>query len=294
VRRIFAAALLAAAACKSGPPPAPAAPPPADAGQPDAGAAQAAPAADAGSSLDEARAAWDRRNQDPAWLDRAISLWEGSASSDPAVLLAVARARRMRMERPGATPEAAEADAQACAAAAHSSWSAGALAPDAGTAPFARVGPAGAEALYLEAVCTAAWSRLQGFTPLIDRRAELAAALTRVAQLAPELDGAGPDRELGVLFAALPAYAGGDLTEARLHLEAAARIAPDEPRNHLVMARTVAVKAQDRALFEKELRMAVASDDTAAAAQAAALLQRGDELFGPAQAAQPTPGGAQK
>jgi hypothetical protein len=293
VRRIVAAALIAAAACKSGPPPAGgvAVPSATDAGEPDAGSASAA---DAGSSLDEARAAWDRRNQDPAWLDRAISLWEGSASSDPAVLLAVARARRLRMERPGAAPEAAGADAQACAAAAHASWSAGALAADAGAAPFARVGPAGAEALYLEAVCTAAWSRLQGFTPLIDRRVELSAALTRVAQLAPELDGAGPDRELGILFAALPAYAGGDLTEARLHLEAAARIAPDEPRNHLVMARTVAVKAQDRALFEKELRMVAASDDTATAAQAAALLKTGDELFGPAQAAQPTPGGVQK
>src|SRR5207302_824611 len=85
--------------------------------------------------------------------------------------------------------------------------------------------------------------------PCSERRGELAAAFLRVAQLDPDLDGAGAERELGALYAALPAYAGGDLEEARRYLLAAVQRAPEDARNHVVLARAVAVKAQDRALF---------------------------------------------
>ena len=148
--------------------------------------------------------------------------------------------------------------------------------------------------MYLEAVCSALWSRTQGFTPLIERRVELEAELRRVATLAPALDGAGAFRELGALLAALPAYAGGNLDEARAHLEKAIAAAPDDARNRLVIARTVAVKAQDRELFVSQLRKVADGADKAAAAEAGELLARTDELFGPAEAAQPVPGGTQK
>jgi hypothetical protein len=69
--------------------------------------------------------------------------------------------------------------------------------------------------------------------------------------------------------------------------------APRDARNRLVLARTVAVKAQDRMLFREQLRQAMASDDPTGAADAKALLQREEELFGPAEAAQPIPGGPQ-
>jgi hypothetical protein len=295
VRRDLAAAALAAAlGCKSTPAPAPVAPP-----------AAAAPVADAGVARRPedaaARAAWEARDVDPGALDRAILLYEAAAlvSADPGPLwLGAARARRTRLERlvqavEGSLAAIAE-DAQLCAVEARRSWSAQFPAAAAGPEHFGEIGEAGAEALYLDAVCTAAWARSQGFTPLIDRRAELTAAFSRVAQLAPAMDGAGAERELGILYAALPAYAGGDLLKARQHFDAAIAAAPREPRNHVALARTVAVKAQDRALFERELRSALASDDRVAAAQAASLLQREDDLFGPAEAAQPTPGGTQK
>jgi hypothetical protein len=256
-------------------------------------------------SAARAESAWARREVDPAALDKAISLWEDAAlrSADPsAPLLDAARARRMRIERArrGAEPEAAliGADAQACAADARRSWATefpSAAAQLDGTHEaaevYAQVGAAGAEALYLEAVCSAAWARVQGFTPLIERRAELMAALQRVSQLAPGLDGSGAERELGTLLAALPAYAGGDIQEARKHLDAAVQRAPQDPRNHLALARTVAVKAQDRALFEQQLELVAKGDDAIAAADAAALSRHADELFGPAEAAQPVPGG---
>jgi TRAP transporter T-component len=116
---------------------------------------------------------------------------------------------------------------------------------------------------------------------LIERRADLTAALQRVAQLAADLDGGGAERELGMLLAALPSYAGGDLAEARRHLDAAIARAPREGRNNLALARTVAVKAQDRALFEQQLALVKKGDDALAAADADALLQREDDLFGP-------------
>lgn len=221
---------------------------------------------------------------------------------DPADLarahLGAAQGLRARIAQAEQRPEpdtvAIASDAQACAAEAHQSWTW--LYPEAvGAAdPGAKIGREGAEALYLEAVCTAVWARMQGFTPLIERRGELMASFARVAQLAPDLDGSGAERELGALYAALPAYAGGDLDEARRHLLAAVERAPKEPRNHLVLARTVAVKAQDRALFREHASIAARSGDPAVAAQAQALLQRERDLFGPAEAAQPIPGGPQK
>jgi hypothetical protein len=283
----------------------------ADAGAPRTGADAGAPraAADAGAAADQAaaraEAAWARRESDPGALDRAILLWEDAAlrSADPhEPLLDAARARRLRVlaseRKPDADAAAIGEDAQACAADAHRSWTAqypaAAALLDGTHEPaevYAQVGGAAAEALYLEAVCAATWARMQGFTPLIERRADLQAELSRVAQLAPGLDGAGAQRELGALYAALPGYAGGDLQEARRQLEAALQRAPQDPRNRLVLARAVAVKAQDRSLFLQQLQPLLQGDDALAASDAAALLQREDELFGPGEAAQPIPGG---
>ncbi len=276
----------------------------------DAGAAVSS-AADAGPLGDpaaRAESAWARRDVDPASLDQAISLWEEAAvhSADPAApLLDAARARRARIARIGRErePEAAAiaADAQACAADAHRSWAA--MFPTAaaqldGTHAaaevYAQIGAAGAEPLYLEAVCSATWARMQGFTPLIERRVELDAALQRVAALDPDLDGAGADREQGSLLAALPSYAGGDLAAARRHLDAAVQRAPKDARNRLALARGVAVKSQDRALFEQQLAPVAKGDDPLAAAEAAALLAREDELFGTAEPVQPAPGGTRR
>ena len=148
-----------------------------------------------------------------------------------------------------------------------------------------------AQPMYLTAACTSAWARAQGFTLLIDHRDELRQILMRVAQLAPDLDEAGAERELGKLYAALPAYAGGDLRKARSHFEAALERAPDSARTRIAFARSVAVKAQDRSLFEAQLNAAAESQDSAGAAEARELLARETELFGPAEAAQPIPGG---
>jgi hypothetical protein len=214
--------------------------------------------------------------------------------------LDAARARRLRIAQAEQQPEpeaaAIATDAQTCASEARRSWTA--LFPEAAGRVRAveRIGAAGAEALYLDAVCTAIVARMQGFTPLIELRGELTSALERVASLAPDLDGAGAEREMGALLAALPTDrdAGGDLDQARKHLLSAVEHAPRDARNRMVLASTVAVKAQDRALFREQLGQVVKGGDSQAAAQAQALLEREDELFGPAEAAQPVPGGPQR
>ena len=62
-------------------------------------------------------------------------------------------------------------------------------------------------------------------------------------------------------------------------------------RTRIVFARTVGVKAQDRALFEAQLQAASSVADEDLASEAKELLAREDDLFGPAEAAQPIPGG---
>src|SRR2546430_472200 len=125
---------------------------------------------------------------------------------------------------------------------------------------IARVGPAAAELLYLEAVCKGILARTRGFTQLVEERREIIESLERVAQLAPDLDDAGAERELGRLYAALPSSSGGDLAEARRHLEAAVERAPRSVRNRIAYATSIAVKAQDRALFESQLHAALEAD----------------------------------
>jgi len=283
---------------------------------PDGGPSALADAGVAGPSqafLDLSRKAEAKyRNGDTASLAEAARLWEQAASETPhpeVPLLSAAQAWRERAQRPDAALDDVQGDAGSCGADAERGLEA--VDPDApafGLRPsqakpapppqahkgsrseaIARVGPAGVELLYVGAVCKGLLARARGFTQLVEAQKDLAEALERVAQLAPDLDDAGAERELGRLYAALPSASGGDLAEARRHFDAAVERAPRSVRNRVAYATSIAVKAQDRALFEAQLRAALEAhpDD----AEARELLSREDDLFGPAEAAQPVPGG---
>lgn len=257
-----------------------------------------------------AEAAWARRD-DPAALEEAVRFFEQAAAhdQDPApLLLRAARGHRLRADQLAAQSLAAPLDAEPgaaggdllaasaresalCAIDARRSWSsispAAAAALAAGVAAaeaLQAVSLAAAEPLYLDALCAADRTRAQGFTHLVERHGELRAALERARALEPALDDAGPDRELGKLLAQLPASAGGDLREARARFEAALARAPDSIATRLLFASSVAVKQQDRALFESLLQAAQAlpaatPEDRAAQAAARVLLTREDDLF---------------
>lgn len=255
--------------------------------------------------------AWARR-EDPATLEEAIRLWERAAGQlqDPVpALVGAARAHRLRADQLSAAASVAAADAEPgatsaellaasaresalCAAEARKAWTtaspaaAAALNASDPSGAFAQVSAALAPALYLDAACAAAWARAQGFTQLIEKRAELQGELSRAATLDPDLDAAGPDRELGKLFAALPASAGGDAAEARRRFEAALARAPWSITTRVSFAGSVAIKEQSRTLFEALLDRAESTpardpEDRAAQAQGRALRSRADELFGP-------------
>ena len=242
---------------------------------------------------------------DPASLDEAARAFEmvATTSADPGPAwvkaarvrrgLAEAASMRAAAQRGGAAGpqlELAAREAQICSDDARRAWRL--AAPEAAAsqstkAPVevaALVAAPGAEALYLDAVCAGLWARAQGVTPLLDRVAELRAFFSRAAALVPGLDDAGPDRELGRLLAAIPAYAGGDVDLAKRHFEAALKASPSA-RTRLAYAESVAVKLQDRKLFETLLAEVVAATDdkTPLADKARALLQRTDDLFGKAQ-----------
>ncbi|MFL5413258.1 MAG: TRAP transporter TatT component family protein [Myxococcales bacterium] len=234
------------------------------------------------------------RDGDTASLAEAARLWEQAALEAPhpeVPLLSAAQAWRERAQRPDAAADDVQRDAESCGADARR----GLEAVDPGapkgsrSEAIARVGPAGVELLYVGAVCEGLLARSRGFTQLVEAQKDVAEALERVAQLAPDLDDAGAERELGRLYAALPSASGGDLAAARRHFDAAVERAPRSVRNRIAYATSIAVKAQDRALFEAQLRAALDAhpDD----AEAREILSREDELFGPAEAAQPIPGG---
>jgi hypothetical protein len=254
------------------------------------------------------------RDGDTASLAEAARLWDQAALEAPhpeVPLLSAAQAWRERAQRPDVPLDDVQGDAESCGADARRgleavdpdapAFSPSRLATQAKPAPppearkrslselIARVGPAGVELLYVGAVCKGLLARARGFTQLVEAQKDLVEALERVAQLAPDLDDAGAERELGRLYAALPSASGGDLVEARRHFDAAVERAPRSVRNRIAYATSVAVKAQDRALFEAQLRTVLDAhpDD----AEARDLLSREDELFGPAEAAQPVPGG---
>ncbi len=240
-----------------------------------------------------------RRGGGPREQRRVRAVAPGGARTPPARRCA-GRPRQPGAARGGPGDSAPEllarlsAEASACAAAAHHSWSAllpeAAAAIDAGQSPDAALASApaaAAEPLYLDALCSAAWARAQGFTYFVEQRSLLGAELARAAALAVHLDDAGPNRELGRLFAALPGYAGGDLAQARAHFEAAIAAAPAALWNRVLYARSVAIKAQDRALFTRLLGEVLASpaqstNNRSAQAEARSLLDRADDLFGTA------------
>ena len=218
----------------------------------------------------------------PAWL-RAARIHKVTAE------VAAARAAALRGGSASPQLELAAREAQVCADDARRAWKLSApeaaQAAQAGKAAAevsALVPAEAAEPLYLEAVCAGIWARAQGVTPLLERAAELRTALSRVAALSADLDEAGADRELGRLLSAIPAYAGGDLDGAKAHFERALKIAP-VARTRVAYAECVAVKIQDRKLFQDQLAIVIAADDKSATAdKARALLQRIDELFGKA------------
>lgn len=114
----------------------------------------------------------------------------------------------------------------------------------------------GAEAaplLYWWALCVIRWADLDGWTTAAGIYKEVFRVMEHVRTLDPTVDHAGPERFFGAARAESPAIAGGSLTESRQFFDQAVARDPDYLETHLQIARTLAKRAGDRALFDASL-----------------------------------------
>jgi hypothetical protein len=144
-------------------------------------------------------------------------------------------------------------------------------------------------ALYWRAAALGRWAQRQGFATVLSYKDEIRAVMTRCLELDRYYFFAGPDRYFGAFFAIAPSYAGGDLDRSRQHFEESLRRFPNYFGTRVLYAENYAVKAQNRQLFEEQLRLVIDGDPTSMPEavpenrieqrKARELLERADELF---------------
>lgn len=144
-------------------------------------------------------------------------------------------------------------------------------------------------ALYWRATALGKWAQGQGFATVLSYKDEIRAVLTRCMELDRYYFFAGPDRYFGAFFAIAPSFAGGDLDRSRQHFDESLRRFPNYFGTRVLYAENYAVKAQNRQLFEEQLRLVIdgdpeslpeaAPENRAEQRKARALMDRIDEFF---------------
>jgi len=114
---------------------------------------------------------------------------------------------------------------------------------DAGTAPL----------LYWWAQLHMQVAREAGFAATVDAHRVVFAVMERVEVLDPDYWYAGADRYFAVVFAVVPAVAGGDLARSRVRFEAALARAPEFLETRLLYAVLYATAAGDDDLYRAQL-----------------------------------------
>lgn len=211
--------------------------------------------------------AWRRRGE-PDQLARAIELLTKEGAGDAAARLRLAEAHHLMAESIAVlgwtghgTPEQ-HYEASAVAAAAASS-----------------AGDGEGAARYWEAASRYALAQRAGFAALVTSQASIARAMTRAAELTPQIDRGGAYRALASL-AAHPADPDlRDLKRAREHADRALTIDPKAIANTLAFIEHYAVPAQDRAALADKLQelteqAATTPEDAIARARAEQLTAR--------------------
>lgn len=147
--------------------------------------------------------------------------------------------------------------------------------------------------VFWTAVALDAWCRASGLSTRLKHQPTIDAYLSRVEVLRPAFFYAGPDRQLAVRLATLPAGAGQNLDEAFMRLRRAIEGSPQFLENHLYLARYWAVPAGRPDVFSDSLRTVLNADvdahpeiraeNLAAQAQARQLLSEQGVLFSTAE-----------
>ncbi|MBI4543365.1 MAG: hypothetical protein HY705_10060 [Gemmatimonadetes bacterium] len=126
-------------------------------------------------------------------------------------------------------------------------------------AALAALGREHVPALYWTAVNLGRWARAKGFMTILANRSRIQRLVRRVTALDSTYFHAAPDRYWGAYYSIAPSIAGGDKNRSRVHFERALQIEPNYIGTRVTYAETYAVGVQNRALFEEQLRLALAT-----------------------------------
>ena len=216
----------------------------------------------------QAAEAWDQR-VDPEMLKKALALYEEVAKAAPGNKAVLARLSRGYYLL--ATGYLKDEEAQLEAWDRGASWGERILGLNAEFRKRIAAGEDDYEALdtatredvagiYWAYANLGKWSVTKGFTTVLKNKSKLKAFIDRVTELDPGFYFGAGDRGLGAFYAKAPSFAGGDTDKAREHFDKSLQIEPKYFGTKTLMAQYLAVKTQDRELFEKVLKEVLAGD----------------------------------
>jgi hypothetical protein len=147
----------------------------------------------------------------------------------------------------------------------------------------------GVPLLYWRASSLGKWASAKGFATLLSHKDEIKQIMQICLDKDAEFFYRGPNRYFGVFYARAPSFAGGDLVKSRENFERSLAGHPNYFGTHTLMAEDLAVKAQDRKLFDEHVNFVLNGDanaipelgpeNRAEQRKAELLKKRADELF---------------
>lgn len=119
--------------------------------------------------------------------------------------------------------------------------------------------PDAVEAAYWYFANLGSFALAKGLSEKLFYKDRVAAGLDRLRELDAPFHWGAPDRSLGVLYAALPNYAGKDLDRSQQHFHAAAALGPGYLRTYVLEAELVAVQLGERERYVELLQAVLAA-----------------------------------
>jgi tetratricopeptide (TPR) repeat protein len=153
----------------------------------------------------------------------------------------------------------------------------------------AELDKSGVPLLYWRASSLGKWASAKGFATLLSHKDEIKQTMQVCLDKDAAYFYAGPDRYFGVFYARAPSFAGGDLVKSKEHFEKSLAAHPNYFGTHTLMAADLAVKSQDRKMFDEHLDYVINGDPNSIPElgpenrieqkKAALLKKQGSELF---------------
>ncbi len=114
--------------------------------------------------------------------------------------------------------------------------------------------------LYWTATALGKWAKAIGIAKALKHKDTAVAYITRVGELQPTYFYGAPDRYWGAYYSVLPSFAGQDLAKSKTHFDLSIAAAPDYLGTRVLMAENWAVKSQDRATFDAQIKAVLDAD----------------------------------